>query len=195
MSIIIATKTEDGVLMGADTQTSRGDRDKVTSLGENNLKITRMPHGILLGHAGAVRVTQILACHKDWFEELGDEPLTKRFLVMRIIPRYYRELKERDLLDAEDSTVQYGGGFIVAQGDRIFVLNGDFSVDEVPSFVSIGCGQDAAYLVRQTRAKDGAFEREETLLALRLSASVDRAVGAPFVLIDTKDLQFEYVKE
>ena len=181
--------------MGADTQTSRGDRDKITSLGENNLKITRMPHGILLGHAGAVRVTQILACHKDWFEELGDEPLTKRFLVMRIIPRYYRELKERDLLDAEDSTVQYGGGFIVAQGDRIFVLNGDFSVDEVPSFVSIGCGQDAANLVRQTRAKDGAFEREETLLALRLSASVDRAVGAPFVLIDTKDLQFEYVKE
>ncbi len=194
MSIVIAAKTENGVLMGADTQTSHGDYEKVTSLGENGMKITKMPHGILLGHAGSVRVTQILACHKDWFDALGDAPLTKQFLVEEIVPRYYIALRQRGLLKTEDGTTQYGGGFIAAQGDRIYTINRDFSVTEIPSFVSIGCGLDAAYLLRMKDAHKNTSVRGQMLQAMRLAAAVDTAVGEPFVLIDTENLQYEIVE-
>ena len=189
MSVVIAIKTGDGVLVGADSQTSFGEYEKEHKLAENNFKITRMPHGILLGHAGEVRATQVLSCHKDWFEELGDEPLTKEFLVTKISPRLSAELRRRGLTDEDGD---YNGQFLVAQGDRIFNLNSDFSVFTIPTFAAIGSGLDAAFLARAgARCGD---ERETVLAGLRLAAKNDKSVGAPFILIDTVRLAYEIVE-
>ncbi len=198
MSLVIAAKIDGSVLMGADSQTSHGDREKVTGRGENNLKITKMPRGILLGHVGEVRVIQPLACHGDWFEETEDEPLSKRFLVEKIVPRYYEELKKRGWLANSDDPSEhtcFRGSFLIAQGDRLFGLNGNFSVDEIPAFAAIGCGQDAAYLAWREADADAGMAQNMLLRALRLSVASDNSVGAPFVFIDTKELRYEYVEE
>ena len=191
MSLVIAEVTDGAVQMSADTQLS-WTVCKAHSMFENNLKIVKMPHGILMGAAGDVKAARMLFCHKDWFEELGDEKLCKEFLIMEIVPKLYETLDGEGLLK-EDHPAEHPNTFIFAQGDRLFLMNGDFSVQAVPKSIAIGCGKYAAEIVNEYDKELPV--RERMLKALRLASKIDNAVGAPYVFIDTKKLELEFVEE
>lgn len=191
MSLIIAEVKDGAVYMGADTRTSAGDL-QFTQKSANNLKIHKMPNGILLGRAGLVKATQILSCHKDWFEGEDAKQLSKEFIVTQIIPKLYRELNKRKLLE-RTAPARMEGTFLIAQGNRLFRIASDFSVIVAPGFDSIGCGQDAAFAIQELNAD--CPMREKFLKGLRLAASCDSTIAAPFVFIDTKTLEFEFVEE
>ena len=191
MSLIIAEVKDGAVYMGADTRTSCGSR-KYSYKSEANLKIHKMPNGILLGAVGMVKSTQILSCHKDWFEGEDAQNLSKEFLVTQIVPKLYRELNRRKQLE-KSHPAELDGSFLIAQEDRLFRLTRNFSVSVVPAFEAIGAGLNAAFAVND--CADGLSTREKLLKGLRLAASCDSTIGAPFVFIDTKALEFEFVED
>ena len=80
MSIVIAVKDKGRVMFGADTQITTGNL-KYCPTSESNLKITKMPHGILIGRSGLLNVANILTSNPKWFAKLSDEDLSKCFLV------------------------------------------------------------------------------------------------------------------
>lgn len=190
MSLVIAQIKDGAVYMGADTRTSCGDLQYVCK-SESNLKIHKMPNGILIATVGTVKITQILSCHKDWFA--GENcTLSKEFLVTQIVPKLYRELDRRGFIESRHPA-EMEGAFLIAQGDKLFRLARNFSVTVIPAFEAIGAGQTAALAVND-------FEgdcpiREKLLKGLRLAASCDNTIGAPFVFIDTKALEFEFVED
>lgn len=192
MSLIVAAIKDGVVYMGADSQTSHGDDCKTNYFAESNRKIAKMPYGILIGHAGRSRNAQILCAHKEWFEALEHQPLTKEFLTMEIAPDLYFELKRLKWLN-KDHPVESVTSFLFAQGGSLFEMRDDFSVYSVPSFAAIGSGDDAAFVVNALH-KD-LSPKEKITAALRLADKHSNAVGAPFFLIDTKNLEFETVEE
>ena len=191
MSLVIAEIKDGVVYMGADTQVSSGETKRNLTT-EPNLKITRMPHGILLGKVGAVRVSNILINFKEWFEPLEHQPLTKEFLVTKIMPKFYNELKKRELLSREH-IAGFEGSFLIAQKDKLFLINGNFTVNEVPRFDAIGAGNDAAYTTYQLLPN--ASVREKMLTSLRLASEYDTSISAPYAFCDTKSLEIELVEE
>lgn len=191
MSLVIA-EIKDGVVhMGADTQGS-GEISKTSYTSESNLKISKMPHGIIIGSVGVVPVLRILTCHKEWFEKLGSEPLSKKFITTKIVPKFYNELEEMDWLTEKDPA-GINNCFLIAQCDRLFLLKDDFTVNIVPKLCAIGCGQDAAEVV-YAQSTDLSV-REKMLKALRLASKFDNGVGAPYVFVNTDSLAFEFVEE
>lgn len=188
MSLVIAVKENDRVLMGADTQTSRGD-EKYSIAGTETQKIHLTPNGVVVGTAGLVRVLQQLTCHPEWFEELPPEGLTKEFLVRRIAPALLECIDGQNLSDEGDRSEEIPHAefsAVFAQGDRIFVMESDYSVFAMPGYAAIGCGCDAANAVFADKRNPDEPAKEKLLRALRFADRLDSAVGAPFLIVDTE---------
>lgn len=194
MSVVVAVKENGRVVFGADTQITTGSL-KYCSTSESNLKVIKMPHGVLIGKSGLMKVTNVFTSHPEWFSELPADGLSKRFLVKSVMPKLIRELKNNNLLNKEElPAIEMEGSFLIAQRDKLFFIHQSFAVFEVPFFAAIGCGSFSADAVFNDE-KDCRCTRERILSALKNAAALDTGIGEPFVLIDTETLEYEFEEE
>ena len=194
MSLIVAVKKDGVVYLGADTRTTRGERIR-SNLATEDLKIHRMG-SCFIGAAGTVANIQLMTSHPEWFELYG-KPLTKKFIVQNVLPRYYDLVKEMEKLEMEEQkndSPKCGCSFIVTDGSKIFVIDDDFEVIEMSRYAQVGCTERTA-LTLMLNAIDDYSPSEMILKALRISAYRNDGVGAPYILINTKDNKFETVEE
>ena len=192
MSIVAAIKKDGVVYLGADTRTSCGSKIE-TCLLPSNRKIQRLG-SCYVGATGKVANLQLLEIHPEWFELCG-EPLTKRFLVREVVPKYYAALRSAGYLEAPDDggTLNSECSFLVTDGKRIFRINHALLVIEEGEWGAIGCTQGIALAC--FAATPDAEPRERLLAALRKSAHWHEGVGAPYLLVDTAENHFEIVEE
>ena len=194
MSLIVAIKRDDVVYLGADTRSTRGERVRA-NLAEDDFKINRLA-SCFVGAAGSVASIQVMTSHPEWFE-LNGKPLTKKFLVLNVLPKYYETIKHMDKLkisEQNSASPESGCAFIVTDGKKLFIIRDDFSVTELSKYAQVGCTEPIALSIL-FNALDEYTPNELILKALRLSAYRNDGVGAPFVLINTKDNKFTVVEE
>ena len=190
MSVIIGCVRDGKVFLATDSQRTWGNvvTHAETAFGAN---VLRMPEGVLVGVTCNQAVKRGIAAHPEWFSDLKGEPLTKRHVMERIVPELYRETEELGEIDEcakEQGRSLYNGIILLAQGDRLFCIDGDFSVQRVADYCLIGHGSE--YAVPRMRG----FYRKElsdgetvTLLGEALSdaAVYSSLSSAPFKLYDT----------
>ena len=194
MSVVIAVKEGNRIWFGADTQ-STCDTDKYNHLSSVDYKVNKMENGVLLSWTGATLMKQFIFSHTEWFslDEKGE--LTKKHIVTKIIPQIYQALEEEDLL--EKGTDGYPplmtGTILMAYKDRLFEICRDFEVIRYEDYQASGCGSKAVLygLSKMDKTKD---INEQILQLLRISEKHDSCVSAPFIFIDTQDLNYT-VKE
>ena len=194
MSLIVAIKKDGVVYLGADTRTTRGERIR-TNLATEDLKIHRMG-SCLVGAAGTVANIQLMTGHPEWFD-LNGKPLTKRFIVQKVLPKYYDLVKAMDKLEVEEQnsdSPKCGCTFLVTDGKKLFEIDDDFEVIELSRYGAIGCTERLA-LTFLINAIDEYSPNEMILKALRTSAYRNDGVGAPYILINTAEGTFEVVEE
>lgn len=186
MSVIVAIKDGDAVYMGADsqrtTQSSRVDR----GFNESYFKINRLGSGMLVGFCGSVKCKQIVLSVPNIFTLDKDGQLTKKHIVREIVPRLV------ELFDQiSDNRGEADLYIMLAHKDRLYTISADFSVRCRTYGASIGAGREFA--------KYGLYEmtelpvRERILNALKESARRTESVSGPYVLIDTRNYQYEVV--
>ena len=194
MSLIVAIKKDDVVYLGADTRTTRGERVR-SNLAREDLKIHKMG-SCFVGAAGTVANLQLMISHPEWFELKG-KPLTKKFIVQRIIPKYYDLVREMEKLEIEEENrngPKCGCSFLVTDGKKLFEIDDDFEVIELSKYGQIGCTERIALTLWLNAAED--YDPNEMILkALRVSSYRNDGVGAPYVLVNTRDGNFEIVEE
>ena len=193
MSLILAIKKDDAVYLATDSRISHVDYIHNTVAGED-LKIQRLG-SCYVGAAGLVASIQLMMSHPEWFE-LNGKPLTKKYLVQNVIPKYYDALESAGLLNRDDSnkhSPKSKAYFIVTDGESIFKIDSDFEVISFYRCVAVGCTEDLANSVFIHLGND--FEPNEVLLdILRSSAKRNNGVGAPYHLVNTRDNKFETVE-
>ena len=190
MSLIIATKTKDRVIMMCDSVTTSNPNYAVIN-DEIKYKTTRVKD-VLVGTAGRVAAIRRLTAHPEWFETNG-EPFDKRFIVKNIIPRFFRDLDEHGLTEEYDGMPAFDGGIILAHKDKIFQILRGFEVHEMDKVAAIGCTRTLVAPILGC-IKEGE-ELETMLKAQRLSAELSRSVGPPYLYIDTVDFEYKTVEE
>lgn len=177
MSVIIGYKTDGKVYMATDTQRSMGNYYYSDST-ETGLNIFSLPHGIICG-ASNYLAKQIIKTHTEWFEKLADEPLTKKFIVQNIIPELYDSFDKAELIDEDKKkkgNPAFDGSILLAQKDRLFCIDDDFSVITVPEFCVIGSGADYAF------ARLATYKKEVPPELILYSAIADAQVWCKTVL-------------
>ena len=166
-----------------------------TNLVEEYYKIHRMG-SCFVGAAGTVANLQLMTNHPEWFDLRG-KPLTKRFIVKNIIPKYYDLVKEMDKLDDGEENKglpRCGCSFIITDGKKIFKVDDDFETMEMSRRAEVGC-TDRIDLSMFLNAPEEYSPNDIILKALRTSAYRNDGVGAPYILINTRDNKFEVVEE
>ena len=194
MSVIIGCVRKGKVFLATDSQRTWGNvvTHAQTAFGAN---VLRMPEGVLVGAACNQAVKRGIAAHPEWFSELKGEPLTKRYVMERIVPELYREtenLGEIDERAKERGSALYNGIVLLAQGDRLFCIDGDFSVQRIEDYCLIGHGSEYAVpRVRRLYRKDLSDGETATLFGEALSdaAIYSSLSSAPFKLYDTATIE------
>ena len=196
MSLVMAIKKDGVVYLGADTRSTRGAFiESIKSEPEH--KITRIGN-VYVGSAGSVSNVQIMISHPEWFNTQG-KPLTKKFLVQNVVGKYYDELERLDKLNDEGGSQnnreypKSGGIFIVTDGDSVFLIDSDFEVVCVHSGVAIGCTKTIA--IGYILSSENEEPNDTILRAMRESSWRNKGVGAPYVLVNTRDNEFITVEE
>jgi len=188
MSVVVAIKNGDYVYMGTDSMTSMGN-DKVTKLEEKTFKITKFSNGVLIGVCGRVGAHQELCAHPEIFEFEG-ERLTKKEVVLKIVPKVKKILEENNWVEKSDGDMLIS--IVLAYKGDLYKIHQNGDCISISTCIASGAGDEYAMysLLDETKSI-----RERILNALNISSKNCDSVGKPFVLIDTEKLEYEIVEE
>ena len=192
MSVIIAYRRGDTVYMGTDTQIIDNDT-KINELCPSGHKIQRVESGILVGVCADRTLRHKIFAYSEIFTTDKQGKLTKKHIVTKIVPKLMSILDEEGFLDrhkGEDPPTAKAN-VILAHGDRYFEICSNFMVIEYRDFQAIGQASYVIPLLSNIKETDDVNERIVEALT-RLSKTVC-AVGAPFLLIDTKEGKYKLV--
>lgn len=188
MSVVVAVLENGVVYMGADSMTSVGG-NKLHVLNESGFKITKQDNGVLVGICGAVSGHNVIASEKDFMSLDENGELTKKHIINEIVPKLLNPV--RKLYDEKKHDLNVS--MIVAYKDKIYQIMSDLTVVRRNSYAAVGSGK---YYTRYGLHMHAELPAKERIVkALDSSASREPGVGAPFVLIDTENLEFEIVNE
>lgn len=187
MSVIVAVKENGVVYMAADTQTTAG-KNKFYGLNETAFKVARLKNGMLVGFCGRVAARQtILSSCDDYFTLNEQGGLDKKHIVNRIVPKLENKMEE--IGDKEYWRMDVS--ILLAYKDKLYKITDDLKVISVNEFIATGSGADYAFYVL-SEMQDLSV-RDRILKALTESANRTEAVGGPYALIDTENLEYEIV--
>lgn len=161
MSVVIAIKDKNSIVMGCDKQVTqgRGLKGKIPSkiFEINNCK------GGLMGSTGLVRGIQLLQVQDNLIDELTQlkGEVNFKYCVLTLYERIYKLFTQYRLVEKENGElVNYlPNSFIFAYKDRAFSIDSDGCVTEIEDFLVIGSGTETAQAVLMSNRNKKPEER------------------------------------
>ena len=192
MSILIAYKKDDTVYMGSDTRTIVNDHKK-NELRGCNLKIQKLANDMLLGITGERLERQTLIAYSEIFTLDKNGKLTKKHIVKEIIPKLITVLEKEGLLIEKEGELPYMKAVILlVHKGTIYEICSGFAVIKYEDFQVVGRVSDYAHAtLMNTKPMDSIEER--IVKALDIVAENSQYVGKPYLLINTKELEYKIV--
>jgi len=139
MTCIVGVETDSGALLAGDSASVGSHHTKKTS----NSKVFKYDDvQVACGYTTSFRMGQILEYHLDPPEVGQDE---RDYLVRVLVPEIRETLEEKGFSKIKNNK-EKGGMFLLAVGDKVFKVQGDFSAirHECP-YSSVGLGAREAY--------------------------------------------------
>lgn len=148
MSVVIAIKEKNSIVMGCDGLVVKGHLKYKTP--SKIFKIKNCDRG-LLGSAGLLRGMQILEVQHNLIDEITQlkNEVNFEYCVTTLYERIYKLFTQYRLVDKENGEfVRYlPNSFILAYKDNAFRIEEDGCVDEIDDFLVIGSGEETAQAV------------------------------------------------
>ena len=193
MSLVIAYKRGDTVYMGTDTRVIVNDNKK-NELCESNFKIQKMENGMLVGITAERIERQTLFAYPEIFTLDKKGQLTRKHIVKEIIPRLLAVLEEEDLLQQEKDEYPYmRAKILLAYKDVLYEICSTFTIIRYETYQALG--RTAEYVAATlANTKDTDDVNERIVKALDVAAKNSYLVGAPYLLIDTKSQEYQWIK-
>ena len=180
MSLVVAIKDKDRIVLGADKQASTGGNKDHT-----NTKIWEVEElpGAIIGSVGSARASQIIQYSQIIDKNLLNQNLDTEFIVRILAPTLANGLKANGItVDAPEGAKcdMMPNAFIFAYGDRAWTIWHDLSVSEIDKYFAIGSGSDVARGVLYATPDQDPFKRIVT--------SIDAAAESTLYVDDGIDL-------
>lgn len=193
MSILLAVKKNNTVYMATDTREIVSG-DKRNNLCEASFKIQKQDNGMLVGITGDRFTRQTLFANSEIFTLNKKGKLTKKHIVTEIVPKIIDLLDEhRMLMQNEDGFIEMKARIILAYQESMFEICAGFLVIKYEDLQALGEASSGAEVVLFNSKPDDDVE-ERLIRALDVASKYCLTVGAPYLLINTKDLEYTVVK-
>ena len=196
MGAIFAIEKDGVVYLAADAVKNCCDVNFYVN-NESNLKLHRMPSGIIVAANGKMAVTQRLWLHDEWFELEEGEVFDKRFIVTKILPRYYNEIKDFASWEASDKRYckESGAGFIIAKGADIYMVFSNLSVIKCDRIAAMS--DEDADEIMLAYANSCPDEDPEMVIkkTYAFTASKNAQISTHGYIINTRDFTFKKMED
>ncbi len=197
MSVVVAIKSEGKIVIGSDSQVTKGGT-RTTLKNPNNYKIWKVDgsENCLMAHVGNVRDANVVRLMRDVIDDYDEyrDRVNYRFVVKYLVPEITKTLKEAGYLKMSDGYLEYmDSSFLFAYKDQLFMINSDGCVIEIDDYVAIGSGAQEA--IGSLLSTEGQGARRRIVKAIKASAANDIYVDYPIILADTSNTEFEIVTE
>ena len=158
MSLVIAIRDKDRIVLGADKQGSFGDSKEHTFT-----KLWDVPdlEGAIMGGVGTARASQILQyAHIIDKNYMSNNEVTTDYIVNVVVPNIIEVLTQNGVVckDEREGTI-IPNNFIFAYKNNAWMIFSDLSVSEIEDTLAIGSGQDVAKGVLYATKDKNPFER------------------------------------
>ena len=196
MSIIMAYKRNDTIYMATDTRYIMGGI-KRNELNEGSRKIQILDNGMVIAITGNHKTRQIIFSYPEIFTLTNAKKLTKRHIVNGIIPELIDILKEHNLLKREiDEGVfaKMDCTIILAYKNQMFEISKTFNTITYNDFQSLGDCSDLSQIILYNIKEEDDIN-QKFIEILDLTSKSSQYVGKPYLLVDTKELKYNFVKE
>lgn len=142
MSVIVALKFNNGVVIGADRQCTIYNSWK-----EESIKIKKFEDSnTVIGISGSANdfipliYTDEIIDYKDIYKKTN---IDGKYIYENVIPNLFKILREHNCVYKEDGIEYINSDFILANCNGIYVIGGDKSLYEKDFYYTIGCGLDS----------------------------------------------------
>lgn len=199
MSVVLAIKDKNRILVATDSQVSRGGVKSVL-ISPNLMKIWKPSGhtGLIMGLTGTLRDQNILSTRDTWYDTLLDkagEPIDFKFVVREIVPEILNELTAHSRTTQSDSGITMGSQVLFAKDNVCYSIDFDGCVNELivdGQAMALGSGSDialAAYNVLQDIQEIDI--KEKLIRAVSQACQDDLYVNYPIVIMDTSSENIE----
>ena len=192
MSILIAVKKGDTIFFGADTRGRVNGRVR-NFLHEWDFKVQKTAEGMVVGMVGDDNVRKTLFACNEIFDLDKKGRLTRKHIINEIIPKIRYILKEEGFVKKEKGVLkEMECRFILAYKGDFFRILMSYDVNTGSDFFVTGrASAFAEYAVSCIKPDDDV--NQKIVEALDIVSKHSRVVSRPYVLIDTKDLEYKIV--
>ena len=194
MSVVLAVKDGDRILMAGDSQVSRGSV-KMTLNSFNSMKVFKVNghEGMVMGVAGSYRDSNILSTMDSLYDPILDkahEEIDFKFVVRNVVPALINELNEWGRVSNDaDAGYTSKSTILLAKDDKCYNIDYDFSVSELcydGEAMAIGSGADISLAVYNALADiEGMDIKEKLIRAVSQACQDDLYVNFPIIIHDT----------
>lgn len=195
MGATMAIVKDNVVYIGADANVYLFNLNHHVDL-ESNFHVHKLDSGIIIATSGKEFVTQQLWLHDEWFELDEGEVFDKKFLVTKVIPKFYDAIKDFDIWeeDKENGFNLVDEQFIIAKGSDLFLIDRDLSVTKCGEYAIIS--ENNEYYLMYGYAKL-CEDTPEVILKKTFDFTTRRAakIKNHGYVINTKDLEFKKMED
>lgn len=187
MSLVIAIKDKDRIVLGADKQVSAGDSKDhtITKIWE----VEELP-GAIMGGVGSARASQIIQYANIIDKNLISKDISTEYIICALAPTIAAGLKANGInIEAKDGDFcdMMPNSFIFAYKDKAWMIWNDLSVTEIGDYLAIGSGSDVARGALFATKKHNPFERIVTAIDAAAESTLFVDDGIDLLATDKHD--------
>lgn len=143
MSVVIAIKDKDRIVIGCDSEVGCGQlKGKLDN--KNTCKIWKIENceNGLMGCVGYLRDAQLIQCEDNLIDELSQlkNNINFKYVVKKLCKKLYDILNDNHRIENNSMS----STFIFAYKDMAFKISEDLTVTPIEEFLVIGCGDEVA---------------------------------------------------
>lgn len=164
MSIIIAIKEKNKIVMGCDSQVSSGGLKEQLVSPSAKVVESMQSKDILIGGVGSLRDVQIIQSTKDLIPEINilKDTVDTTLIINEVTMNIYNRLKKFNRVDIEDGNYyspNINSSFIIAYRDKAWLISNDLGVLPIEDYLVCGSGEQVSIGVLENTKDLPAVER------------------------------------
>jgi ATP-dependent protease HslVU (ClpYQ) peptidase subunit len=196
MSVVIAIKDGDRILVGCDSQVTLG---YTKSTLKSQMKIWKPEDDkqIVMGVVGAFRDANILSTAKEWIEELPKlkNEINFKYIVRNITPKIFRELNNYGRMKTKDGLQYIESNVLFAYKDKAYQIEGDGCVMEIDDILANGSGYRLCLGAWNSLKDKDIPVKEKLIQVIKAACESDLYVNYPIIIMNTKDDEVEIIEK
>lgn len=195
MSVVVAIRNNDHVLVGCDSQLTCYGSTKLKKMGQCKMWKPDDDRNIVMGITGTLRDVNILSIAEEWVDELTGlkDDLNLKYVIKNVVPKIFKELESYGRLEIENGIKSTRSNVTFAYKNKAFQIGRDGSVMEMDELIADGSGYQFCYGAWEALMDQDMPVKKKLIKIIKASCEKNVFVNYPIIIMNTKNDEIDVV--